>query len=233
VEVRQLRQMNGHASFNEVFMTDAVVHPEDMVGEEGGGWKVALTTLSHERSGFARSRESVEDGGRTGRIYDEYREEVAVANEPYVWYPQRAGRVDLVIERAKETGAIDDPVIRQDIARLLAMHQSAQWYARRTAEARKAGRTTGAEGSISKIAASDIARLASDVHTAITGIDAMLTGPDSPEDGIIAEILVSVPAVSIAGGTDEIQRNIVAERLLDMPKEPRFDTGPFRDVKRN
>ena len=67
----------------------------------------------------------------------------------------------------------------------------------------------------------------------ITGSDAMLTGSDSPMDGIIAEILVSVPAVSIAGGTDEIQKNIIAERVLEMPKETRFDTGPFKNVPRN
>jgi alkylation response protein AidB-like acyl-CoA dehydrogenase len=233
VEVRQLKQMNGHASFNEVFFTDAHVPTENLVGEIGEGWQVAVTTLAYERRSFARPREAVRAKKPDGKIYEEYRQEVAIANEPYTWYPQRAGRVDLIVERAKETGAINNPVIRQEIAKLLIMNQSAQWYAARLREAQKVGKTRGPEGSISKLAASNIARLASDVHTSITGIDAMLTGPASPQEGVIAEILVSVPAGSIAGGTDEIQRNIISERLLDMPKEPRFDTGPFKDVKRN
>ncbi len=71
------------------------------------------------------------------------------------------------------------------------------------------------------------------MHTLIAGTDAMLTRRESPREGIIAEILVAVPAVSIEGGTDEIQRNIISERVLELPKEPRLDTGPFRNVRKN
>ena len=233
VEVRQLKQMNGHASFNEVFFTDARIPHENMIGAEENGWPVAITTLAHERRSFDRNR----DGGgllrRSGPIYDEYRKEIEIANEPYRWYPQRAGRVDLVVERACETGAIKDPVIRQEIAKLLMLNNSAQWTAARARAAQIAGKPQGPEGSLGKLAASNVARLASRVHTMITGSSAMLTGESSPMNGVIAEILVSVPAVSIAGGTDEIQKNIIAERVLNMPKETRFDTGPFKDVPRN
>ena len=234
VEVVPLRQMNGHASFNQVFLTDAEIAPEFMVAHDGDGWEVATTTLMHERRGADALRRQPKASDRPERIYREEAEEIAIALEPYKWYPQRAGRVDLILERAKSTGANADPAIRQEIAKLLIMDKCAEWTARRARAAQAQGRPQGPEGSLGKLASSIIARSANQVHTMISGADAMLTGDDSPMDGLIAEILISTPAISIAGGTDEIQRNIIAERVLKMPKEPRFDTDrPFRDVPKN
>ncbi len=234
VEVHPLRQMNGHASFNQVFFTDAEILPEFMVEGLGDGWKIATTTLMHERRGADGLRGWAMGTDRPERAYVEERAELATAMAPYKWYPQRMGRVDLVMERAKATGKLEDPAARQEIAKLLILSKSAEWTARRAREAQIQGRNQGPEGSIGKLAASHVARLANHVHTLITGADAMLTEEDSPMDGVIAEILVSTPAISIAGGTDEIQRNIISERVLGMPKEPRNDTDrPFRDVPRN
>ena len=235
VEARPLKQMNGHQSFNEVFMSNAVVPPEDLIGGEGAGWHVASTTLSFERRGFSRRvRGSSLEGSKQGPIYEEYEEELRIATEPYTWYPQREGRVDLVLPRARATGAIADPAVRQEIAKLICLSRGAALASDSAEAKRKAGTTEIIPaGSIGKLAASVIARQASLVHTMISGADAMLSGPDSAEGGIVAEILVSVPAISIAGGTDEIQRNIIAERVLGMPKGFRADQGPFRDIKRN
>jgi alkylation response protein AidB-like acyl-CoA dehydrogenase len=234
VEVRPLRQMNGHASFNEVFFADAIVPREFMLEQEGDGWKIATTTLMHERRYSDSTRREKQATERPERIYREEAEEIAIALEPYTWYPQRAGRVDLVIERAKATGRNTDPVVRQEIAKLLGMARCAEWTARRARVAQEQGRQPGPEGSLGKLASSYVARAANRVHTMITGTDAMLTGDDSPMHGVIAEILVSTPAISIAGGTDEIQKNIISERVLQMPKEMRIDTHvPFRDVLKN
>ena len=118
--------------------------------------------------------------------------------------------------------------------KVLIMAKAAEWTARRARTAQEQGRPQGPEGSLGKLASSLIARAAARVHTSLLGPDALLTGDDSPMNGLLAEILVSVPATSIAGGTDEIQRNIISERVLKMPRERTGDTDkPFKDVPRN
>jgi alkylation response protein AidB-like acyl-CoA dehydrogenase len=234
VNAQPLKQMNGHASFNQVFITDAEVEPELQMGKNGEGWKIATTTLMHERRGAGALRTWAVPSDRKGRIYAEENAEIATTMEPYKWYPQRAGRVDLLLERAKATGKINDPVVRQELAKVLVLSKSAEWTAMRARAAQQLGRPQGPEGSLGKLLGSHVARAAARVHTMLDGANAMLTGSDGTLDGVIAEVLVSVPATSIAGGTDEIQRNIIAERILQMPKEADpFANKPFRDVPRN
>ena len=188
----------------------------------------------NERRNADGTRNWAQASARTGRIYEEEKAEVATTMAPYKWYPQRAGRVDLILPRAQETGAIKDPVIRQEIAKLLIMSKSAEWTARRARAAQEQGKPQGPEGSLGKLVSSHVARQAARVHTYMSGQDALLSGEDGPMNGTIGEILISVPAGSIAGGTDEIQRNIISERVLEMPKEPSVDTNkPFKDVPRN
>jgi alkylation response protein AidB-like acyl-CoA dehydrogenase len=224
--------MNDHSSFNEVFMTDARVPREFVVGKVGDGWTVALTTLAYERRFGAMGRPQFSGG--SGRALDEARGEAEEHFATYAWYPQRAGRVDLVVDRARASGRADDPVVRQAIAKLLSVHRASGWTADRARAARVLGRPPGAEGSIGKLALSEVARQAARVHAMLAGSDGMLTGPTSLVGGIVAEILVSVPAQSIAGGTDEIQRNILGEKVLGLPREPTNDRDtPFRDLPRN
>jgi alkylation response protein AidB-like acyl-CoA dehydrogenase len=228
VQVRPLRQMNGHSSFNEVFFDDASAPVGNVIGQVGAGWAVALTTLAHERRLAASKPAPV---GAVGRAWREAIEERTAAAEPHKWYPQRAGRPDLVIPQAQAGGQDSDPVIRQGIARLTETTMSARWTAERARNATPS--SPGPAGSLGKLASSDIARQAARLHGSIAGAAGMLAGPLAPLAGTIAEILVSVPGISIAGGTDEIQHTIIAERILGLPREPRTDVDvPFRQVPR-
>jgi alkylation response protein AidB-like acyl-CoA dehydrogenase len=237
VEVRPLRKMNGYSSFNEVFMDEARVPAANAIGEPNAGWRVALTCLAHERlsfAAFARRRTAPLPAGPLPRALREAKAETDEWFSAYVWYPQRAGRPDLLASRAAAEGRSDDPVVRQEIASVLSQQRIADWGGARARAARALGRPPGPEGSIAKLATTAIARGSARAHSTIAGASAMLSGADGPLDGIVTEVLVSVPAISIAGGTDEVQRNIIGERVLGLPKDPQVDADmPFRDVPRN
>lgn len=231
VEARPVRQMNRHASFNEVFLTGARIPADHVIGAPGEGWRVALTTLAHERRfGAVRRRRFATT---QGRALAEAEAEAAEYFRTYDWYPQRGGRVDLLVPGARAAGVADDLRVRQRLAAVTSLQRTQQWTAQRAQAARSLGRPPGAEGSIGKLGTSIVARAAASSHAAIAGAHGMLDGPESLEAGLVAEVLTSVPAQSIAGGTDEIQHNILGEQMLGLPREPSTDRElPFRDVRR-
>ena len=232
VVVRPLRQMNGYISFNEVFLDDARVPDANVVGEVHKGWQVALTTLEHERTGGLPVPPVPATG--EGRTLDEARQEAAIYGQPHSWYPQRSGRVDLLTAQAERHGRQGDRIVRQAVASSLTASRLSAWNEERAAARRVQGKAPGPEGSIGKLSRSRIAKAAAAAHAQIAGPSAVLAGADGALEGLVEEVLLSVPSISIAGGTDEIQKNILAERLLGLPKEPDVSRSmPFRDVPKN
>ncbi len=232
VQVRPLRQMNNHQSFNEVFLTESRIPVDFVIGDVGDGWAVASTTLAFERRFGAMSRPRY--ASTSCRVLDEARQESNEHFATYRWYPQRAGRPDLLVERAVAAGVTTDARVRQQLSQVTTLQMVSRWTAERAKAARLLGRTPGAEGSIGKLATSNVARSSLRAHTAIAAAYGMLTGDQDNAGGVVAEVLVSVPAQSIAGGTDEIQKNILGERMLGLPREPSADKDlPFNQTLRN
>ncbi len=233
IEVRPLRQANGYSTFNEVFMDEARVPAANLIGQRDNGWAVALTTLAHERGANTARRPKFRNTD-AGRCVAEAAQESAEYFATYSWYPQRAGRPDLVVTQAQATGQATDPVVRQAISRVATQEKLNSWTVQRSLAARKVGRPPGPEGSLAKLNGSVMSRMCHRTHSEIVGAHGMLVGPEGPQNGMVSEVLISTPAMSIAGGTDEIQHNILGERVLGLPKEPGGDADlPFREVRTN
>jgi alkylation response protein AidB-like acyl-CoA dehydrogenase len=236
VEARRLRQMNGEAHFCEVFLTAAHAETGDIVGALDDGWRVARTTMRFERAMVAARPPrglvqvpSGEDAGFLDRVIGEVLER-EVRRPPFSGNAVPARQM---VALARERRATDDPHLRQDLARYYALTEINRYLQLRAAAAAKAGRPPGPEASITKLAVSRICRASRELTFSLLGADGMLDGADAPYDGSLHTVALASFGVSIGGGTDEIQRNTVAERALGLPREPAADRDvPFRQLRR-
>jgi len=230
VTIRPLREMTGQAVFNEVFLDEAVCDATDLIGGEGNGWRVTQTTLHFERTGIgaggahAGFPEPGPKGGMLGRRAGDAARDTPPGASLVVSLPE-------VVEIAQRLGRGRDPFLRQKLARLHTYTETGRWNALRgKAEAARGGGQ--AVASIGKLTQTRIVKLAAEIGLDVLGPDGML-GPDGTDGGRFAEAFVFSPASSIYGGTDEIQRNIVAERALGLPREHRPDKDvPFAQLPR-
>jgi alkylation response protein AidB-like acyl-CoA dehydrogenase len=234
VDVRPLREMTGHALFNEVFLDDVRVADSDRIGDLDDGWRVANTTLMVERSSIGGGAVAARSAAIPGTVAEHlerpsggFSDERPMINVAIVG----PGRVAQLRELAVERGMDRDPVIRQGLARLHTMVQLNAWHLGRM---KSGSASTGGEGNLAKLRNSEMLRQARDLGCAILGAGATLVGPGSPSGGDVQELTLMSPAPAIYGGTDQVQRNIIGERVLGLPKEPGppSDT-PFRDLLHN
>ncbi|MGY9055819.1 MAG: acyl-CoA dehydrogenase family protein [Alphaproteobacteria bacterium] len=204
IEVRRIKQISGTSNFNEVFFEDVRVPDSQRLGAVGEGWRVALTTLMNER--------------------------LAVGQAP----PPDFEEIFAFVRSIElDTGpAIQDSSVREKLADWYVESQGLKLSVFRTMTALSRGETPGPENSINKIISAnkrqDIANFAVDLMEQ-AGI---AMGADSPMAGIFQEAVLSSPSGRVAGGTDEILRNIIAERVLGLPQDIRVDKDvPYNQLQ--
>ncbi|MGH7289102.1 MAG: acyl-CoA dehydrogenase family protein [Myxococcota bacterium] len=205
VEIRPIKQINGGSGFNEVFFSDVRVPDTQRVGGIGEGWKVSITTLMNERV-------SIGAGTSGSRIRDIFK----LAREC-----RRNGKP-----------AIEDGGVRQRLADAFITSKGLQYTSYRILSALSRGATPGPEGSISKAVGAPFGQQISAFALELQGAMGGLLDPQlAPQEAAWQESYLGSPGLRIAGGTDEVLRNIIAERVLGLPSEMRMDKGmPFRDV---
>ena len=202
VDIRPLRQMTGGASFNEVFFNEVRVPDDHRLGDVNQGWTVALTTLMNERAAIGGG------GGGLG-----------------------GGLLTRAIEMARAFGLNSDPIVRQKLADLWIHLRVASYTNQRAMDRIKSGQLPGPEMSIAKLALTQNMQQMADFVATLLG--PKITA-DQGEWGTYSwnQFILGIPGMRIAGGSDEVMRNIVGERVLGLPKDAGIDsTTPFRDLK--
>lgn len=251
VDVRPLKEMTGRALFNEVFLTDARASDDAIIGGLNNGWAVANTTLAFERAGLGAGGSSGESGGAAtpGTVAGDLDRRAG----DFVRGARRrggpggmAGMQQVIQGIAQGNGKLADPTVRQDLMRLYTMNEIARMTTLRQKGLAKQGKDLPGFGNIAKLSMSNILRLSRDLGLRVLGPLGMLHAYPGQDQkaleaatgnqlaGIITEAALFAQGPPIYGGTDQIQRNIIGERVLGLPKEPgpAKDT-PFRDLPKN
>jgi len=204
VEIRPIHQIDGGSHFNEVFFTDLHIPKDWLLGELNTGWKLATAMLMYERVAIGA-------GGGGG------------VNTPMF---------DLLRKYATSSGALENPVVRDELMQVYSMETTKSLIAMRTRAEMKAGKTPGPGGSLGKLYGSVISWKMRDIALGIAGVGSIAWDDDNPHGGSEQSLTLRSFAAGIAGGTDEIQRNIIGDRVLGLPREPAVDRGvAFRDLK--
>ena len=217
VEIRPIKQINRGSGFNEVFLTDARVPDALRIGNVNDGWRVLQTALAVERmimgEGTARRRMRLADVGR---------EQTGSADAEMTGRP-----VDLVAV-ARDKGRNGEGAIRQAIARMHALQRIQRWNAQRAA-----GMADMRLAAILKLAQSEILHGSARIHAMLLGPEALLWEDSSSAGEHVNQNALGAFVNSIGGGSDQIQRNIIGERVLGLPRDPAVDLDvPFKDVRK-
>ena len=236
VDVRPLTEMTGRALFNEVFITDGKVNDDALIGGKSNGWRVANSTLMFERSHLGSGTVPVPTaipGSIAGQL------ELKVGDVISSITKGRGGGTpaigprlfDRLSELAQKLGKDKDPIIRDEMMKL---HSLVEVNRLNMVRAKASADKTGAEGNIGKLMVSELYRQFREVGNMIIGADGMLTASEVNQGGWIHEVTIFSPAPAIYGGTDQVQRNIIGERVLGLPKEPGHSKEiPFVDLPKN
>jgi len=205
VEVKPIKQLTGDSDFNEVYFTDVRVSDSQRLGEVGQGWQVSLTTLMNERAAI---------GGSFGQM------DVSLAMS--------------VAEEVEIDGrpALEDAAVRARIANWYVQEAGLKYTGYRSLTALSRGALPGPENSIGKLVGAPKMQAMSSYLMDLLGASGAIADESlAAKAGIIQRAYMGAPGLRIAGGTDEIMANIIAERVLGLPQEPRLDKGiPFNEV---
>jgi len=205
VEVRPITQINKGQGFNEVFFSDVRIPDDQRISEVGNGWAVAITTLMNER-------QSIGSGLGVGNLED------------LIGFAQ-----DIEINGAP---AIEDQQVREQIADYIVKGRGLKYTSLRTLTALSQGRPPGPEASMGKLVGAVLQQEAASFAMEITGAGgALLDAGATPDEAAWQERYLALPGLRIAGGTDEVLRNIIAERVIGLPSDARADKGvAFKDI---